>query len=84
MPPGCRHHISLYAHISSITWQFDRCSHRSVVGVVSDPDRGDIRPFSFDPELTPTFDIVNALWDLMEGHSADGGSSSGGGGGGKA
>eukprot|EP00887_Chlorella_sp_A99_P007705 scaffold20.g7705.t1 len=63
--PQTRHHLSLYAHISKITWQFE--ARARVAGVVSDPDAADIRPFSFDPDLTPAFDITNALWDLMDG-----------------
>lgn len=61
LPPLCthhlppRHHLSLYAHISKITWQFD--ARNRVAGVVSDPDAADARPFSFDPELTPPVQV---------------------------
>lgn len=66
--PGTRHHLSLYAHISKITWQFE--ARNRVAGVVSDPDAADMRPFSFDPDLTPPVELTDALWNLIEGHDA--------------
>jgi kinetochore protein Spc24 len=54
----CRHQLSLYAHVSRITWQFERRDR--VAGTVSNP----LRTFDFDP-ATAEFDSVNALWDLM-------------------
>ena len=59
LPPPCRHQLSLYAHVSKITWQFDAPAR--VAGTVANP----MRTFDFDPATTPNFDIVNALWDLM-------------------
>ena len=57
--PMCRHQLSLYAHVSKITWQFDQPSR--VAGTVSNP----LRAFDFDPQATSDFDITNALWDLL-------------------
>lgn len=56
-----RHQLSLYAHVSKITWQFDRPTR--VAGTVSTPSQ--LRPFDFDPAATPDFEIVNQLWEMM-------------------
>lgn len=45
--------------MSKITWQFEQRDR--VAGTVSDP----LRVFDFDPATTSSFDITNALWDLM-------------------
>jgi kinetochore protein Spc24 len=55
----CRHQLSLYAHVSKITWQFEAPAR--VAGTVSNP----LRAFDFDPQATPNFEIVNTLWELM-------------------
>ncbi|PRW57531.1 kinetochore Spc24-like [Chlorella sorokiniana] len=57
--PRTRHQLSLYAHVSKITWQFEAPAR--VAGTVANP----MRTFDFDPATTPNFDIVNALWELM-------------------
>ena len=56
-----RHQLSLYAHVSKITWQFDRPNR--VAGTVSTPSQ--LCPFDFDPAAMPDFDIVNQLWEMM-------------------
>lgn len=56
-----RHQLSLYAHVSKITWHFDRPNR--VAGTVSTPSQ--LCPFDFDPAATPDFDIVNQLWEMM-------------------
>lgn len=56
---ACRHQLSLYAHVSKITWQFEKSDR--VAGTVADP----LRTFDFDPATTPDHEIVNALWELM-------------------
>lgn len=58
-PRGRRHQLSLYAHVSKITWQFEQRDR--VAGTVSSP----LRAFDFDPAATPDFEITNTLWDLM-------------------
>lgn len=57
----CRHQLSLYAHVSKITWQFEAPAR--VAGTVSTPQQ--LQPFDYDPAATPSFEIVNSLWDLM-------------------
>lgn len=59
--PHTRHQLSLYAHVSKITWQFDRPNR--VAGTVSTPSQ--LCPFDFDPAAMPDFDIVNQLWEMM-------------------
>ena len=68
-----RHQLSLYAHVSTITWQFERHPQR-VAGTVSDP----LRAFDFDPLTTSSFDIANALWDLMRDDDDEGGDAAAG------
>ena len=58
-----RHQLSLYAHISKISWQFDRTDR--VLGAVSDPVSNDIRKFEFDRDQTDDFQMVNRLWELV-------------------
>lgn len=60
-PPrcACRHQLSLYAHVSKVTWQFEAPAR--VAGTVCNP----LRTFDYDPGTTPNFEIVNSLWDLM-------------------
>lgn len=60
-----RHQLSLYAHISKITWHFDKQDR--VAGTVSSGPGGDLRKFELDPQELGEFDIVNALWDMMGG-----------------
>lgn len=61
--PQLRHQLSLYAHISKVTWRLDH--EDTVAGTVSDPKSGDIRLFNFDTSSTPKFELVNALWELL-------------------
>lgn len=61
----CRHQLSLYAHISRITWHFDK--EDMVAGTVSNPETGDIRKFELEPQEMGDFAVVNALWDMMDG-----------------
>jgi kinetochore protein Spc24, animal type len=63
--PWTRHQLSLYAHVSKLTWQFDKSDR--VVGTVSDPANGDIRRFELDPKAVPRAEIANRLWDLIDG-----------------
>jgi len=63
LEPNKRHQLSLYAHISKMSWHFEKES--TVAGIVSDPKTGDIRQFEFNPRTLSHFDIVNRLWDLV-------------------
>ena len=49
--------------MSRITWDFSRSER--VAGTVSDPARGTLQPFDFDPQQTPEPEVVNALWELI-------------------
>lgn len=60
----CRHQLSLYAHISKVTWEFD--AKDKVAGAVSDPSGGDIRHFDFNPKETTHYEIVNGIWEMMD------------------
>jgi kinetochore protein Spc24 len=59
-----RHELSLYAHVSKITWQFDQ--QGTAAGTVSDPDAGNIRKFEFALDTTPPFEVTNRLWELLQ------------------
>ncbi|PNW75267.1 hypothetical protein CHLRE_12g519850v5 [Chlamydomonas reinhardtii] len=58
-----KHQLSLYAHITRVTWRSDQ--QPLVAGTVSDSSTGDIRLFSFDSAATSRFELVNALWELL-------------------
>jgi kinetochore protein Spc24 len=60
---ACRHQLSLFAHISNITWNFDQKDR--MAGVMSNNKTGDIKQFALDPASTNQFDIVNQLWDYI-------------------
>jgi hypothetical protein len=38
-----------------------------VAGTLSNTTTGDIRKFELDPEQLSEFEIVNRLWDMMDG-----------------
>lgn len=61
--PTKRHQISLYAHITKVSWHFEK--QDMVSGTVSYPNTGDIRPFEFDPKNMSQFQVVNTLWDML-------------------
>jgi hypothetical protein len=54
--------VSLFAHISHISWDKDRSR---VKGTVSDPTRGNLREFDIDPSGISHFEAVNKLWQLL-------------------
>ena len=58
-----RHQLSLYAHVSKITWQLD--NDNMVAGTVSDPKSHDIRRFEINATTTSKFELVNALWEML-------------------
>ncbi|KXZ52867.1 hypothetical protein GPECTOR_8g249 [Gonium pectorale] len=58
-----RHQLSMYAHITRVTWRLDQ--QQAVAGTVSDSKSGDIRIFNFDPNTVSKFELVNALWQLL-------------------
>ncbi len=59
-----RHQLSLFAHISKITWRLDK--EDCIAGTVSDPKSGDLRPFDLaDSGNKSTFEVVNSLWAVV-------------------
>lgn len=59
-----RYELSLYAHISNITWQLQRSSLH-VRGTVSDMVSKDIKKIDLDPAEMSEFELVNAVWDTI-------------------
>uniref|UniRef100_A0A1D2A4V4 Kinetochore protein Spc24 n=1 Tax=Auxenochlorella protothecoides TaxID=3075 RepID=A0A1D2A4V4_AUXPR len=64
--PRIRHQLSLYAHVSKISWRFDNPDR--IAGTVSDPEKADVRLFDLAPQM-PRFEATNQLWRLMEAAS---------------
>lgn len=60
---ACRHALSLYTHISSITWKYDDQARSA--GSVSDRSLHDIRSFAVDAAEATTFAGVNRLWEMI-------------------
>lgn len=65
-PPTRRHQLSLYAHISKITWHFDQRDR--VAGTLSSAATRDVHKFELDPQELGEFEVVNRLWDMMDGN----------------
>lgn len=59
---ACRNELSLFANISRIAWRY---GDSSVAGTVSDRQRSDLRPFSFDPVAMSDFEVANRLWEVV-------------------
>lgn len=62
-PRNLRHLLSLYAHITKITWHYERSDR--VSGTVSNPTSGDIQLFDLDPASMSETALVNALWSKL-------------------
>ena len=58
-----RHQLSLYAHVSKISWEFGAGGR--VAGTVSDPVSTDLRHFDLPEGSLSQFEMTNALWDLV-------------------
>ena len=65
MEPRTKHELSLYAHISNIKWDDYEDTGR-VAGVLSKGHSRELKRFDYDNAQLSKFDLVNALWDLME------------------
>jgi hypothetical protein len=61
--PVRRSRLSLYAHITSVSWRLD--TPTAVAGTVSDRSRADVRPFSFDASKLGKYELVNRLWEML-------------------
>lgn len=61
--PAHRHQLSLFAHISKVTWRLD--VEDRIAGTVSDNKTGDLRPFDIDPRSLDTYSVVNSLWQQL-------------------
>lgn len=59
---SCRNELSLFANISRIAWKY---GDSQVAGTVSDRQRSDLRPFSFDAAAMSDFDVANRLWEVV-------------------
>jgi hypothetical protein len=63
--PEIRHKVSLFAHISRLTFHFEKLPR--VSGSIADPNSpGGIKMFDMDPSQTTRFELVNKLWALMD------------------
>lgn len=58
-----RSQVSLFAHISRITWQLDR--EDRIMGTVADAQQSQIRKIDIDPAACTTYEAVNQLWQLL-------------------
>ena len=58
-----RHQLSLFAHISKVTWRLD--VEERIAGTVSDPSTGDIRAIDLDPARLTEFQRVSSMWELL-------------------
>jgi len=65
-----KHELSLFAHVSKISWTNKRGENASIDGVISKVNSGDVKRFSFDRrekmQDLSNFDIANKLWEMME------------------
>ena len=59
-----RHELSLYAHISKLTWQGQKPEMWQ--GAVSDSAAGDIRSIDLDSRQLSEFYMINMVWDLID------------------
>ncbi|KAL3142886.1 hypothetical protein ABBQ38_003174 [Trebouxia sp. C0009 RCD-2024] len=62
--PRARHEVSLYAHISKLTWQ--KSGPAVWRGAVSDSAAGDIRTIDIDTSMLSHFEMVNRVWDAID------------------
>lgn len=60
--PRLKHELSLYAHISKISWAYDRPDR--IKGRVN--GAGEVKPFDFAPDEMTEFELVNKMWDLID------------------
>lgn len=61
---SCRHELSLYAHISKLTWHGKEPDMWQ--GTVSDSAAGDIRTINLNSSKLSHFEMVNRVWDMID------------------
>ena len=57
----CRHELSLYVHISNISWKLQNADGR-IAGTICSPEYKDIRTIDLDPTEKSQFEIINSIW----------------------
>ncbi|EIE27418.1 hypothetical protein COCSUDRAFT_64220 [Coccomyxa subellipsoidea C-169] len=62
--PRTRHELSLYVHITNISWHLQN-NHNRISGKVHRPATKDIRHIDIDPSDKSQFDVVNSIWDTL-------------------
>ena len=63
--PACRHELSLYVHVSNISWKLQGTESR-IAGTLCSPGKKDVRSIDLDPAGKSQFDIINSIWALMD------------------
>ena len=63
--PACRHELSLYVHVSNISWKLQGAESR-IAGTLCSPGKKDVRSIDLDPAGKSQFDIINSIWALMD------------------
>lgn len=61
--PRVKYALSLYGNISNIVWDY---ASDNVKGMITSSVGEPTKMFDIDPSATPSFDITNQLWDLMD------------------
>jgi hypothetical protein len=59
-----RHELSLYVHITNISWHLQN-NHSRISGKVHRPATKDIRHIDIDPAEKSQFDVVNLIWETL-------------------
>ena len=62
--PQTKYNFSLYTNVSHIRWDYE-CEDDQVKGFIA--NLNDVKPFCFSKSEKTKYDIVNALWELLDG-----------------
>ncbi len=57
--------LSLYAKITNIAWNYDKCTPGSLAGSVGNDITNEISSFSIDTRSKTSFEVADALWDKI-------------------
>lgn len=63
----CRHLLSLFAHVSKITWDLKRIDR--IAGTIDNPNCGVFEDFDLGDGEDVSYDTVNVLWDTIAGEA---------------